>query len=127
MRRHVLRAKVHSAMVTEVDLEYEGSLGMDVDLMKAARMVPFEKIDVYNLANGNRFSTYVIPLKGGSGRISVNGAAAHLARPGDRVIIASYASLEEQELDRHRPVILLVDEKNRVRRDKLAVAGLRGE
>jgi aspartate 1-decarboxylase len=108
MKRQILRAKVHQATVTEVDKDYEGSLGVDAGILESARMVPFEYVEVYNITNGKRFNTYVIPLPSGS-------AAAHLARPGDRVIIAAYAVLDEAEIAAHRPVILQMDEENRIR------------
>jgi aspartate 1-decarboxylase len=122
MRREMLRAKIHRATVTETNVEYEGSLTLDAELMAAAGLLPFEKIDVYNVANGARFSTYVIQGPAGSGTVCVNGAAARLASPGDRVIVAAYASFDEAELRDHEPVVVLVDERNRVR--AAAPAGL---
>ncbi len=115
MRREMLRAKIHRATVTATDIEYEGSLTLDRDLMAAADMRPFERIDVYNIANGERFSTYVIPGDAGSGELCVNGAAARLASPGDKVILAAYGLYEESELATHRPRIVLVSQKNKVR------------
>lgn len=118
MKRDLLRAKVHRITVTEANLEYEGSLTLDVDLMKAGGFVPFEKIDVYNVTRGTRFTTYLIEGEGGSGACCVNGAAAHLAAAGDAVIVASYATFEESEIAGHRPLVILVDEKNRLREVK---------
>ena len=118
MKREMLRAKVHRVKVTEADLEYEGSLTLDTDLMRAGDFVQFEKIDVYNVTRGTRFSTYLIEGEGGSGVCCVNGAAAHLAGSGDLVIIASYAVVEESELAGHRPIVVMVDEANRVREVK---------
>lgn len=115
MRREMLRAKIHRATVTATDIEYEGSLTLDRDLMDAADLKPFERIDVYNIANGERFSTYVIPGDAGSGELCVNGAAARLASPGDKVILAAYGLYEESELAAHRPAIILVSQKNQVR------------
>jgi aspartate 1-decarboxylase len=115
MKRKILRAKVHRATVTEVDKDYEGSLGVDAGILEAARLVPFEYVEVYNITNGNRFQTYVIPLPPGCRRLAVYGAAAHLAHPGDRIILAAYASLDEDEIATHRPVILQMDEENRFR------------
>jgi aspartate 1-decarboxylase len=111
----MLRAKIHRATVTATDIEYEGSLTLDRDLMAAADLRPFERIDVYNIANGERFGTYVIPGAAGSGQLCINGAAARLATPGDKVILAAYGSYEESELAAHRPAIILVNQKNKVR------------
>lgn len=114
MKRPFLYAKVHRAVVTEADLEYEGSLTLDQDLMDAAHMRPFQRIEVYDVTNGNRFATYLIAGPRGQGDCCINGAAAHLARPGDRVIIASYCDLEDHEVDTHQPHIVLVkDAENR--------------
>jgi len=118
MKREMLRAKVHRVRVTEANLEYEGSLTLDVALMEAGGFVPFERIDVYNVANGARFSTYLIEGDRGSGVCCVNGAAAHHASVGDPVIIASYVSVEESEVRTHRPTIVLVDAENRDREVK---------
>ena len=115
MRREMLRAKIHRATVTATEVEYEGSLTLDQDLMAAADLRPFERIDVYNITNAERFSTYVIPGEAGSGTLCVNGAAAHLASPGDKVILAAYGSYEERDLATYRPIVILVDEKNRAR------------
>lgn len=115
MLREMLRAKVHRATVTETNVNYEGSLTLDAGLMLAAGMVPYERIDVYNADSGARFSTYLIPGETGSGVVCVNGAAAHLAKPGERVIIACYAALSHDEVASHRPTVVLVDANNRVR------------
>ncbi len=123
MLRELLRAKVHRATVTETNVHYEGSLTLDENLMRAAGMVPYERIDVYNADTGTRFSTYLIPGFAGSGVACVNGAAAHLSAPGQRIIIASYASLTDAEIPAHRPTVVLVDAANRikeVRREVLA-------
>jgi len=114
MRRELLRTKIHRASVTETNVEYEGSLTLDRDLMDAATLVPFERIDVYNVNNGARFSTYVIEGERGSGTVCVNGAAARLATAGDRVIIAAYGSYEEEEIEGHEPVIVLVNARNEI-------------
>ena len=110
MRREMLRAKVHRIKVTERDIEYEGSLSLDTELMKAADMLPFERIDVYDVDNGNRFSTYLIEGRPGSGDCCVNGAAARLVELGDKLIIAAYCSLEESEVRKHRPKLILIGE-----------------
>jgi len=122
MKREMLRAKIHRVRVTEADLHYEGSLTLDTELMGAGRFYPFERIDVYNVTRGTRFSTYLIEGKEGSGVCCVNGAAAHLASAGDLVIIASYIPVEESEIPGHRPIVVLVDEQNRVREVKATEA-----
>ena len=115
MLREMLRAKVHRATVTETNVNYEGSLTLDAALMKAAGMLPYERVDVYNAGSGARFSTYLIAGPAWSGEVCVNGAAALLASPGDKVIIASYAALEPAEIPSHRPTVVLVDGANRIR------------
>lgn len=114
MRREMLRAKIHRATVTQTDLDYVGSLTLDRNLMEATDLRPFEKVEVYNCANGARLSTYVIEGEAGSGVVCLNGAAAHHARPGDKVIICAYASVDEGDLEAHQPRVVLVDERNRV-------------
>ena len=116
MLRLMLRSKVHRATVTQADLDYEGSLTLDQDLMDAADLREFEGIQVYNITNGSRLETYVITGERGSGTVCINGAAAHLAGPGDLVIIASYVWLEEKEVLTRQPRIVLVDGKNRIKR-----------
>jgi aspartate 1-decarboxylase len=116
MLRLMLKSKVHRATVTEADLDYEGSLTLDQELMDAADLREFEGISVYNVTNGSRFETYVINGRRGSGTICINGAAAHLAGPGDLVIIASYTWLEEKEVLTRQPRIVLVDGKNRIKK-----------
>ncbi len=115
MTREMLRAKVHRITVTECDVAYEGSLTLDRDLMDACGMVAFERIDVYDVNNASRFSTYLIEGPRGSGACCVNGAAARLVEVGHKVIIASYASMDESEMASHVPKIALVDEKNRLK------------
>src|SRR5262249_44730298 len=116
MLREMLRAKVHRATVTETNVDYEGSLTLDAGLMQAAGMIPYERVDVYNADSGARFSTYLIPGEAGSGVLCVNGAAAHLARSGHRLIIASYAAMSDAEVATHRPTVVLVDAANQVKR-----------
>ena len=113
MRREFLRAKIHGATVTEANLAYTGSLTLDRALMDAADLLPFERIEVYNLVRGERFATYVIEGERGSGTVCVNGAAAHLARRGDRIIIAAYAQLEPHEIPDLDPRLVFVDGENR--------------
>ena len=115
MHREVLRGKIHRATVTEANLEYEGSLTVDVELMEAAGLSAYERIDVYDVTNGSRFSTYLIEGPRRSGVICVNGAAAHLAKEGDRIIITGYGLATEVEVRSHRPRVVLVDGNNRIR------------
>ncbi len=110
----VLRSKIHRGRVTATRLDYEGSIGIDADLMEAAGLVDGEIALVANLANGTRHETYVIPAERGSGTISVQGAAARLAAPGDRVIIMGFALLAPEELADHSPRKIVLDERNRI-------------
>ena len=114
MQRIMLRAKLHRVTVTQCDLHYEGSCGIDTDLLDAADIRPFEKIELYNINNGERFSTYAICGARGSGEISLNGAAARKAQLGDLLIICSYAPMTEVELQSHVPKVILVDTANRM-------------
>ncbi|WP_456397900.1 aspartate 1-decarboxylase [Desulfurobacterium sp.] len=113
MRRFMFKSKIHRATVTQADLNYEGSITIDSSLMKLANILPYEKVDIYNITNGERFSTYVIPGEPGSGVICLNGAAARKVQIGDKVIIVSYCELEEEELENFSPTVVLVDDKNR--------------
>ena len=115
MTREMLRAKVHRITVTECDVEYEGSLTLDRDLMDACGMVAFERIDVYDVDNAGRFSTYLIEGPRGSGACCVNGAAARLVAVGHKLIIAAYAAVDENDVATHVPKIVLVDEANRLK------------
>jgi aspartate 1-decarboxylase len=110
----MLRAKIHRATVTQCDLNYEGSCGIDEDLLDAADIREFEKIELYNVSNGERFSTYAIKCKRGSGEISLNGAAARLAHLGDLLIICTYAPMTDEEIATYQQKIVFVDEKNRM-------------
>jgi aspartate 1-decarboxylase len=114
MQRTMLKAKLHRVTVTRSELDYEGSVAIDGRLLEAADIHEFEQIEVYNVTNGERFTTYAIRAQDGSGTISVNGAAAHKADPGDVVIICSYAGVEEKELINFKPRLVYVDEKNRI-------------
>ena len=114
MQREMLRAKVHRIAVTERDVAYEGSLSLDAELMQACDMLPHERIDVYDIDNGNRFSTYLIEGERGSGCCCVNGAAAHLVELGDKLIIAAYAAIPESDVRDHRPRVLLIGDSNRI-------------
>ncbi len=114
MRVEVLKSKVHRARITGKDVNYEGSLTLDPELMDAAGIVPYEKIQVVNVNNGARLETYVIPGRRGSGEVVLNGAAARWGEVGDPVILLTYAQLEEHELPNYSPRIVYVDEQNRV-------------
>jgi aspartate 1-decarboxylase len=106
----MLKSKIHRATVTGSDLNYEGSIAIDTELCKAADLLEFEKVEIYNINNGARFSTYVIP--GRRGEVSLNGAAARMVQPGDLVIIASYVNLPDEEAKDLKPKIVLVTELN---------------
>ena len=114
MKRIILKSKIHHARVTETDVDYEGSLSLPADLMEAADLLPFEKVDIYNVSNGERFSTYLIKGEAGSGKVGVYGAAAHRARPGHKLIIVGYGILDEEETDFCLPRIVLLDAANRI-------------
>lgn len=116
MKRTLLKSKIHRATVTGVDLHYEGSVTIDPDLMQAADLLDYERVEIYDVTNGARLSTYVIPGEPGTGTVCINGAAAHLVRPEDLVIIASYAEYDEAEARSHEPRIVHVDAWNREER-----------
>ena len=115
MLRTMLQAKLHGARVTEADLEYEGSCGIDEALLELSGLLENQYIEIYNVSNGERFATYVIRAPRGSGTISLNGAAARKAMVGDRLIIAAYSQYTEAELKTYAPIVVLVDEHNRAR------------
>jgi aspartate 1-decarboxylase len=114
MVRQFLLGKIHRATVTRADIDYVGSITIDAALVEAAGFLENEKIDIYDVTNGARLSTYVIPGRRGSGEVGINGAAAHLVRPGDLVILASYAWMTKEEAAAHRPRVVHVDAANRV-------------
>lgn len=119
MQRHLMKSKIHRATITSADLHYEGSLTLDEDLMDAADLVEWEEIQVVNVNNGARFSTYIIPGPRGSGVVQLNGAAARLGMSGDLVILISYGVFAEEELARFRPTVVFVDGDNRIVRPPL--------
>jgi len=123
MQRIMLKAKLHRVRVTQSELHYEGSCAIDDDLLDAADIKEYQQIDIYNVTNGERFTTYAIRAQRGSGTISVNGAAAHKADPGDILIIATYAMYSELELQKFHPQLVYVDEHNRIvaQRDRIPV------
>jgi len=110
----ILKSKIHRATVTESNLEYEGSITVDEELMEAAGVLPYEKVHIANLTNGSRIETYVIKGKRGSGVICMNGGAAHYAKPGDLVIIMDYALMTREEAENLEPTVIKVDEKNKI-------------
>ena len=113
MKREMLGGKIHSAHVTQVNLEYEGSCAIDLDLLDQAGILPYERVHVYDVTTGARFDTYAIPARRGSGTIAMNGAAARLAQKGDTVIILSFVQADDEEISALRPAVVIVDEKNR--------------
>ena len=114
MKRTLLKSKIHRATVTEADLNYEGSITIDTKLMDAADIVEFERVEVYDITNGNRIATYAIPGEPGFGTICLNGAAARLFEVGDLVIICTYADYSEEERAEHVPVVVQVNAKNKL-------------
>ena len=122
MNRFMLKSKIHRATVTDANIEYEGSITIDENLMDAADLIEFEKVAVFDVTNGNRIETYVIRGGRATGVMCVNGAAAHLIHKGDIIIIASFVAMDEIEAVRHQPKLVYVDSQNRIRKDsKLAV------
>ena len=115
MQITLLKSKLHQARVTHAELEYEGSCAIDGRLLEAANIREYEQIQIYNLGNGERFTTYAIRAQENSGIISINGAAAHRANPGDRVIICTYAVLSQQEAAVFKPTLIYLDADNRIK------------
>ena len=121
MHRTLLKSKIHRVRITDANLNYEGSLTIDSDLMEAAEILPYEQIKVYNIYNGARFDTYAIAGPAGRGDICLNGAAARMGAPGDLIIIATYANYSEAEAAAHKPIVVLVDSQNRKCADKAMI------
>ncbi len=121
MQRTLLKSKIHRVRVTDANLNYEGSLTIDADLMEAADILPYEQIKIYNIHNGARFDTYAIAGPAGKGDICLNGAAARMGAPGDLIIIATYANYDEAEAAAHKPIVVLVDSQNRKCVDKAII------
>jgi aspartate 1-decarboxylase len=117
MIRTFLKSKIHRAAVTDSDINYEGSLGIDADLMIAADILPYELVQVYNISNGSRFETYAIEEPPGSGRIALYGAAARKGARGDLIIITCYMVIDDHDLGDFKPAIIFVDEANRIKED----------
>jgi len=122
MQLNMLKCKLHQARVTHAELDYDGSCAIDSRLLELAGIMEFEQIQIYNITNGERFTTYAILAEPGSGIISVNGAAAHKARVGDRVIICAYANFEAAEAKVHKPKLVYCDAQNRVVRSTNTIA-----
>jgi aspartate 1-decarboxylase len=114
MRRILFKSKIHRATVTQADLDYEGSVTIDRDLLRAADILPYEKVAVWNVTRGTRLETYALEGEAGSGVICINGAAAHLNKPGDLVILATFAEVEAHEAAGWKPTVVFVDAKNRI-------------
>ena len=112
MKRIMFKSKIHRATITQAELHYEGSLTIDTELMDAADLLPYEKVSIVNINNGERLETYIIPGERGSKTICLNGAAARKGAVGDRIIIISYATMSEEEARSYKPTIVLVNEKN---------------
>lgn len=114
MRRRMFKSKIHRATVTEANLDYEGSVTIDADLLEAANILPHEHVHIWNITRGTRIETYTLEGEAGSGVICINGAAAHQNKPGDLVIIATFADYEADELEHYAPQVVLVDRRNRI-------------
>jgi len=121
MQITLLKSKLHHANVTHSELEYEGSCAIDTTLLQAANIREYEQIQIYNVNNGERFTTYAIRAEDNSGIISVNGAAAHKANPGDRIIICSYAVFSQQEAVVFKPTLIYLDGNNRIKESRNAI------
>jgi aspartate 1-decarboxylase len=115
MQRIMFKSKIHRAKVTAANLDYEGSLTIDSDLLEAAKILPYEQIHVWDVSNGARLVTYALPGPRGSGQVCVNGAGAHLIKPGDLVIVATYTLMSGRKAKKYEPTVVLVDESNRMR------------
>ncbi len=111
----MLKGKIHRARVTGADLDYEGSIEIDSSLLDAAGILPFEQVEIWSLTSGERLTTYALPAPRGSGKIAVNGAAARKVQTGDQIIIAAFAIMSEKEARDWKPLVVQVDEKNRLR------------
>ncbi|MFO1462656.1 MAG: aspartate 1-decarboxylase [bacterium] len=114
MYRNLLKSKIHRVTVTDADLHYEGSVSVDLDLLEAADILPHEHVHIWDVTNGNRFETYALAAPRGSATVCINGAAAHLAKKGDIVIITTFASLPEDQVANHQPKVVLVDAHNQI-------------
>jgi aspartate 1-decarboxylase len=111
----MLKSKIHRATVTHADVDYEGSLTLDALLLQAANVLPYEEVHVWNVTRGTRLRTYAMAGEAGSGVVCVNGAAAHLAGPGDLIIVATFSPMDDEVARTYRPIVVLVDERNHIR------------
>ena len=114
MKYDMLAGKIHRATVTDANLEYEGSISIDQDLLDAVRIPPFAKVHIWNITNGERFETYTIICARGSGEMVINGAAAHKASTGDMIIVACFVQVDADEAAKHKPSMVLVDGENKI-------------
>ncbi len=115
MERRMMKSKIHRAIVTQSNLDYEGSITIDSHLMENSNILPYEQVDIYNVTSGERFTTYAIKGEKDSGIICINGAAAHKAKKGDMIIIVSYANFSEKELESFKPAKVYVDSENKIK------------
>jgi len=119
MKRTMMKSKIHRAIVTDSNLDYEGSITIDSHLMDNANIIPYEQVDIYNVTSGERFTTYAIRGDKDSGVICINGAAAHKGKKGDMIIVVTYAEFEEHELEAFKPTKVYVDSANRIKTELL--------
>lgn len=126
MQRRMLKSKIHGVSITDSDVNYEGSITIDLDLMEAADLIEYEEVLVWDITNGARLATYVIPGERGSGKVAINGAAAHVVKRGDKVIVGSFASYDEAELADFAARKVFVDGDNRIKKIILAGTGEKG-
>ena len=117
-----LKSKLHGACVTHSELNYDGSCAIDSDILEQASINEYEKIDIYNVTNGERFTTYTILAQPGSGIISVNGAAAHKASPGDKLVICSYIDVPSDQIKKHKPILVYLDSNNKIIKKTASIA-----
>ena len=117
-----LKSKLHGARVTHSELNYDGSCAIDSNILEQASIYEYEKIDIYNITNGERFSTYTIFAQPGSGIISVNGAAAHKASPGDKLVICAYVDVPQEKIKKHKPILVYLDEENKIIKKTASIA-----
>ena len=122
MLRTMLKSKLHRVTVTHSELEYEGSCAIDIALLQEANISEYEKISIYNITNGERFVTYAIKAEENSGVISINGAAAHKANPGDKLVIASYIDVPEDQIKKHSPILVYLDANNKIIKKTASIA-----
>ena len=117
-----LKSKLHGARVTHSELNYDGSCAIDSNILEQASIYEYEKIDIYNITNGERFSTYTILAQPGSGIISVNGAAAHKASPGDKLVICAYVDVPQEKIKKHKPILVYLDKENKIIKKTASIA-----